>query len=211
MAELKHVGRIISTKQRCLVAYRTLPGESNQCLVIPTDTLDDAYHNAIINLVEGQSAQDAWEFADVLMRSTFSDGNNMLVWLHQNGRLLKMQTSTIEMNPSPGTTIQLSELNQLIAEQRGVTVDDLSVKPTFDEKQADEAKAATQIKETPVSAKTTSSDVTPDATAVDQTASPETQAKQYRSLADKLAKEAAQYRRLAEELVPTQKKAKTVA
>ncbi len=45
MAELKHVGRIISTKQRCLVAYRTLPGDSHYCLVIPSDSLTDAYHN----------------------------------------------------------------------------------------------------------------------------------------------------------------------
>ena len=34
---------------------------------------------------------------------------------------------------------------------------------------------------------------------------PEEQAKEYRSKADKLAKEAAQFRRLAEDLVPTKK------
>ena len=141
MAELKHVGRVISTKQRCLVAYRTLPGESSSCLVIPTDSLNDSYHNSIINLVESQAGQDSYEFADVLMRTTFTDGNNMLKWLHTNGRLLKMGTSSIEMNPSPGVTVQLSELNQIIAEQRGVSVDDLSLKPQYDEQNSAEAKA----------------------------------------------------------------------
>jgi hypothetical protein len=216
MAELKHVGRIISTKQRCLVAYRTLPGESSSCLVIPTDSLDDAFHNAIINLVEGQSAQDAWEFAELLMRSTFPDGSNMLVWLHQNGRLLKMGTSTIEMTPSPGVSVQLSELNQLIAEQRGLTVDQLAVKPTFDEKQATQAKDAAEVKELAKvekldeSVKITSASVTPDAV-LDSNASPEEQAKFFRSQADKLAKQAAEMRRKAEELVPTQKKVKATA
>ena len=194
MAELKHVGRVISTKQRCLVAYRTLPGDSSSCLVIPTDSLSDSYHNSIINLVEGQAAQDANEFADVLMRSTFTDGSNMLIWLHQNGRLLKMGTSQIEMVPSPAVSVQLSELNQIIAEQRGVSVDDLAVNQTFDETQASKNKT----------------EATPTAEVIDTTVptsfdSPEAEAKFYRSQADKLAKEAAAFRRKAEELVPTKK------
>ena len=127
MAELKHVGRIISTKQRCLVAYRTLPGDSHFCLVIPTDSLSDAYHNSIINLVETQAAQDSYEFAEVLMRNYFSDGNNMLKWLHSNGLLLKMATSSIEMCPTTSITVQLSELNQIIAEQNGVSLDELAL------------------------------------------------------------------------------------
>lgn len=220
MADLKHVGRVISTKQRVLVAYRTLPGDSGHCLVIPTDSLSDSYHNSIINLVEGQAAQDANEFAEVLMRSTFTDGSNMLVWLHTNGRLLKMGTSSIEMVPSPAVSIQLSELNQIIAEQRGVAVDDLAVNPNFEERDSAAVKEVAKLKEaTPVAndaAKTTSasinSDATPTAEIVDVAVagpndSPEATAKMYRSQADKLAKEAAHFRRLAENLVPTKKKA----
>jgi hypothetical protein len=220
MADLKHVGRVISTKQRVLVAYRTLPGDSGHCLVIPTDSLSDSYHNSIINLVEGQAAQDANEFAEVLMRSTFTDGSNMLVWLHNNGRLLKMGTSSIEMVPSPAVSVQLSELNQIIAEQRGVAVDDLAVNPNFEERDSAAVKEVAKLKEaTPVAndaAKTTSasinSDATPTAEIVDVAVagpndSPEATAKMYRSQADKLAKEAAHFRRLAENLVPTKKKA----
>jgi hypothetical protein len=200
MAELKHVGRVISTKQRCLVAYRTLPGDSSSCLVIPTDSLSDSYHNSIINLVEGQAAQDANEFADVLMRSTFTDGSNMLVWLHQNGRLLKMGTSQIEMVPSPAVSLQLSELNQIIAEQRGVSVDDLAVHQSFDEAKAAKAKEAAIAEATPTAEVVSTVDTTP--VSFD---SPDAEAKFYRSQADKLAKEAAAFRRKAEELVPTKK------
>jgi hypothetical protein len=198
MAELKHVGRIISTKQRCLVAYRTLPGDSHYCLVIPTDGLSDAYHNSIINLVETQAAQDSYEFAEVLMRNYFSDGNNMLKWLHSNGLLLKMATSSIEMCPTTSITVQLSELNQIIAEQRGVSVDDLSIPPSSDESKVIEAKKEAAKEATLVT------DNIETATAVDLN-DPVATAKHYRSQADKLAKEAAQFRRMAEELVPTKK------
>ena len=196
MAELKHVGRIISTKQRCLVAYRTLPGDSHYCLVIPTDGLTDAYHNSIINLVESRAAQDAYEFAEVLMRNYFTDGNNMLKWLHANGLLLKMATSSIEMCPTTSITVQLSELNQIIAEQRGVSVDDLAIPPSSDETKVIEAKKE--------AAKEASSATIEPVKAVDLN-DPEATAKHYRSQADKLAKEAAQFRRMAEELVPTKK------
>jgi hypothetical protein len=202
MAELKHVGRIISTKQRCLVAYRTLPGDSHYCLVIPSDSLTDAYHNSIINLVESQAAQDSYEFAEVLMRNYFSDGNNMLKWLHANGLLLKMATSSIEMCPTTSITVQLSELNQIIAEQRGVSVDDLAIPPSNDESKVIEAKKAS-IKEASLATPTA---VVEESKTVDLN-DPIATAKHYRSQADKLAKEAANFRRLAEELVPTKKKA----
>jgi hypothetical protein len=199
MADLKHVGRVKSTKTRCLVAYRTLPGDSSNCLVILSDQLSDGYHNSIINLVEGHAAQDANEFAEILMRSTFTDGQNMLVALHTAGKLIKMSTSDIEMIPNMQTAVLLSELNQVIAEQRGVAVDDLALIPTYNEKAATDAKAAMITAEvvTPVVQETV--------TELPSDATPEAQAKHFRSQADKLAKQAAEMRRKAEELVPTKK------
>jgi hypothetical protein len=198
MAEIKHVGRVIATNKKCLVAYRTLPGDASFCLIIPTENLPDIYHDAIINLVESQTGQDANEFADALARSQFPDGNNMLRSLHGSNRLIKAPTSAIEMLPAPGTSIVLSELNQMIAEMRGVTVDDLSIKESF-EKKVEEPKATATVKETPaiVNAKVIPTTFE----------SPEAEAKFYRSQADKLAKEAANFRRKAEELAPTKKKA----
>lgn len=195
MSELKHVGRVIATNKKCLVAYRTLPGDANFCLIVPTENLPDIYHDAIINLAESQTGQDAYEFAEALDRTQFPDGGNMLRGLHATGRLVKVPTNSIEMVPSPGTAIVLSELNQIIAEQRGLTVDSLSIKENFAEKLAEkpvvEAKATATVETVQ---------------AVDLT-DPTATAKHYRSQADKLAKEAANFRRLAEELVPTKKKA----
>lgn len=206
MAELKHVGRVKATNKKCLVAYRTLPGDAHHCLIIPTENLPDSYHDAIINLVESGSGQDSYEFADALDRNQFPDGSNMLRNLHSSGRLIKAPTSDIEMTPTLQYSVLLSELNQIIAEQRGLAVDDLSLKADLDEKMAKEKKAEEKKAEEAAVKETTT--VTDDESLSIKTvdADPEVAAKQYRSAADKLSKQAAQYRRLAEELVPTKKK-----
>jgi hypothetical protein len=190
--ELKHIGRVRTTKKKCLVAYRTLPGDAHYCLIVPTENLPDSYHDSLINLVENPSGQESYEFAEALMRSTFPDGSNMLAALHTQGRLIKVPTSDIEMTPTTSYSITLSELNQVIAEQRGIAVDDLSIKPGISE----EAK--------PVAVPSVAEPV--DVTVSQENDTPEIVAKRYRSQADKLAKEAAAFRRLAEELVPTKKK-----
>lgn len=202
--ELKHVGRVRATGKRCIVAYRTLPGDAHYCLIVPTEGLDDSYHNAIINLVESPAGQQSYEFAEAMARTQFPDGSTMLPALHVQGKLIKVATDQIEMIPVPGTSIILSELNQLIAEQRGVAVDDLAIKPGSNDKV--EVKEVGEVKEVPVEAKTTSASVnTPEQPIVTPTGTIEEQAKFYRSQADKLAKEAAAMRRKAEELVPTKK------
>lgn len=125
---LNHVGRIRTTKKKCLVVFRTLPNESNYCLVVLTENLSDANHDALINLVESNAAQSAGEFGEVLARHRFPDGSLMLSALHVQDRLIKVPTDQVEMTPTTANTVVLSELNQLIAEQRGVTVGDLAVK-----------------------------------------------------------------------------------
>ena len=190
--ELKHVGRVIATNKKCVVAYRTLPGEAYSCLIVPTENMPDIYHDALINLVESGTGQSAYELAEALDRTQFPDGSRMLPWLHANNRLIKAPTQAIEMTPVPGSGILLSELNQIIAEQRGVSVDDLSLKSNVAEAKKTE---------------TTTEDVKPIVTSnIELT--PEAQAKQFRSDADRLSKQAAELRRQAEALSPTVKKTK---
>ena len=200
MAELKHIGRVQATNKKCLVAYRTLPGDAYSCLIIPTENLPDAWHDALINLVESPAGQAAYEFAEALDRTQFPDGSRMLPALHGAGRLIKAATSAVEMNPTTSVSILLSELNQIIAEQRGVSVDNLSIQDTG--AKAEDATPAPAKKEAKVES------VTTEITVADPTSftSKEEEAKFYRSKADKLAKEAAAFRRKAEELVPTTKK-----
>jgi len=195
--ELKHVGRVIATNKKVLVAYRTLPGDAHHCLIVPTENLPDIYHDALINLVESPAGQEAYEFAEAMDRTQFPDGSRMLPALHASGRLIKAPTASIEMTPTTGYSIVLSELNQVIAEQRGIAVDDLSLKDSFEEKKQDATPSATVEQVVSES----------DTTVAGPNDTPEATAKMYRSQADKLAKEAAKFRRMAEELVPTKKKA----
>lgn len=203
MADLKHVGRVKATGKKCLVAFRTLPGDAYNCLIVATENLPDEYHDAIIRLVESSAGQDANEFGEALGRTNFPDGSIMLAKLHVSKRLVKVPTDQIEMTPTPTVSIMLSELNQIIAEQRGVAVDDLSLKSSVPENvEVQEVGTVTEMPAEQSSvAKTTSSSAVESADL-----SVEDQAKKYRSEADRLAKEAAKFRRLAEELVPTKKK-----
>lgn len=217
MVNLKHVARIKATGKRALVAFRTLPGDANYCLIVPTEQLDDSYHNAIINLVESNAAQSAYEFAEALDRTQFPDGSRMLPSLHAKGLLVKVATDQVEMIPNMNTSILLSELNAQIAANLGVAIDDLHIKPTGQNKA--EVTEVARVKDLVESkddvTRTTSGSVSGDDQPVVEAKSiteepltfesAEAEAKYYRSQADKLAKQAAQFRRQAEDLVPTKK------
>lgn len=195
MRELKHVGRSVANGRKVLVAYRTLPGESDSCLVIPTESLSDPQHDAIITLVESSAAQNAYEFAEVLARSQFPDGSIMLANLHVNKKLTKVRTDAIEMTPTFQAAIRLDQLNAIIAEQRGVSVNDLAI---ISEKGTTEVQTIAEVSTVPKSM------LEENLVPLDD----ESLAKKYRSDADRLAKEAAHYRKLAEELVPSKRKKK---
>lgn len=209
MADIKHVGRIKSTGRKCLVAFRTLPGDAYSCLVIDTASLKDEQHNSLIQLVESPAAQNAFEFHEVLARAKFPDGSTMLPSLHVQGKLLKVGTGDIEMTPNFQTSINLGELNQLIAEQKGITVSDLAVQNPNQQPSNVEVKEIAQVKDISPVAKTTSQSVneqpvsTPTLDTLKMT--PEQQARHFRSEADKLSKLAAEMRRQAEALVPIKK------
>ena len=199
MADIKHVGRILTTGRKCIIVYRTLPGDAFNALIIPTESLSESYHDALINLVDSTSAQGSNELSEVLARALFPDGSTMLPSLHAKGFLVKVPTAQISVTPNPSVSIPLSELNQQIAEQLGVSVQDLSIKSP------NSKNPNTEVKEI-----ATATDISPkqeiDITG-SQDLSDEDLAKKYRSDADRLSKEAAQLRRLAEDLVPTKKKA----
>lgn len=190
MPSLKHIGRIKSSKRSLVVPYRTIPGDPYSCLVIFVDTLSSDEHDSMMRVVESTAGQQSYELAEIMNRSFLPDGRNMLSGFYKTGKLQKISTSDVEMVPDTRSSIMLDELNELIASQRGVSLEELSLKP--DNASTVEAKK----------------DVAPAAESVvsEQPLSDEDLAKKYRSDADRLSKEAANLRRLAEELVPTKKK-----
>ena len=106
-----------------------IDGDAFSALIIMTESLSESYHDSLINLVESNAAQANSELSEVLARAVFSDGSTMLPSLHVKGLLTRVSTAAVEMTPNSSVSILLSELNQLIAEQRGVSVQDLALQP----------------------------------------------------------------------------------
>jgi hypothetical protein len=202
MNDYKHIGRIKSNGKKCIVVFRTLPGDAFNCLAILTESLTPSYHDALFSVLEGNASQNANELSEVLARTVFSDGTTMLPSLHNQGLLVKIPTDKIEMTPNTTVVVNLAELNQMIAEQKGVSVQDLW--PVAEVKDIATVRdiSPEKVPEDTTFAKTTSSSINESVEAL----STDQLAKKYRSDADRLSKEAANLRRMAEDLVPTKKK-----
>jgi hypothetical protein len=182
---LKHVGRMVNNKRKVIVAYKVVPNEPENAIIVTTENLEAADHDSLIKLVESPAGQEADDLATVMARTKLSDGSNMLARFHTTGKMVKVPTTDVEMIPNNNTTIKLSELNEAIAEQRGVSVADLAVMGAT-------PAATNETVEVPAT--------------TDGVLTDEELAAQYRSQADTMFKEAKRLREQAEELSPTKKK-----
>jgi hypothetical protein len=204
---LKHVGKVKNTGSKILVVFRTLPGESNTALVLPTATLPDIYHNSIMELVETDMAQQSYELGEIMFVRSFPDGRNMLQAMQLDGRLQKVATDNITMTPTPVSEMPLDQLNVLIAEQKNCTIDDLcTFVKGYKKDDAAEVQTAATVDEVklaePVKPLQASNTEPLTDTAI---------AKSYRSQADALYKEAALLRKQADELDPPKRKSAKVS
>jgi hypothetical protein len=192
---LKHTGRLKANQRKVVVAYKVVPGEPENCVVITTENLGADQHDTLMRTLESSSGQEAFEFATVMQRTYLPDGRNMLAAFHTQGKMVKMPTNQIEMTPDRNSVILLSELNDIIAQQRGVTVGDLAISDGSGTKKA----ASKEVIADPV---------TPVASTDNAVLSDDEIAAKYRSDADRLFKEAKRLREQADEISPTKKKTK---
>lgn len=194
MAALKHVGRVAANQKKVGVVYRTVPGEAESCLVVLTETLNAEEHDSFMKVIESNAGQTAIELADAMNRATLPDGRNMFQCFHKFGKIQKMASKLIEMTPDMQSNVNLAELNQLIANQKGITIHELA-----GGKQPEPTQPASDVY---------TSESTAQEYADTGVLSDDHLAAQYRSQADALFKEAKALREQAEELVPTKRKTK---
>jgi hypothetical protein len=196
MQTLKHVGKVKNTGAKVAVIFRTLPGESNTALILPISQLPDSYHDALMQLIETEQAQQAFELGEMMFVRMFPDGRPMLQAMQADKRLQKVSTDLIIMTPTASNEVPLDQLNILIAEQKNCAVDELY---TFVKgapaKNSEKAKAIVDAP-TPVAAQAKTNEVLTD----------QDIAKSYRSQADAMYKEAARLRKQADDLDPPKKK-----
>jgi len=180
-----------NNKRKVVVAYKVVPDDEHNCIVITTENLMAEEHDALIKLVESAAGQQAEDLATVMSRTPLPDGRNMLASFHHTGKMVKVPTNTVQMTPTANDHIMLDELNDLIASQRGVTLRELAMLNPSKADRKDNVVAPTN-----------------DAMSLDAPAvlTDEQLATQYRSQANAMYKEAKRLREQAEELVPTKKK-----
>lgn len=185
---LKHVGKMKNNGAKIVVAYRTLPGDHTHALVIGTGNLGSDYHDDLMSIVQSSEGQQAFELAETLAVRNFRDGSNMLQWFHSRGHLKKVPTEGVIMTPTPQASVALNELNELIAKDKGITVEDLAMTDGKGKPAEKKAKTVTETVEVKPAAEMTPAEM--------------------RSRADALFKEAQVLRKKADEIDPPKKKAK---
>jgi hypothetical protein len=196
---MKHVGKMKNNGARIVVVFRTLPGDPYNALVVGTGSLGESYHDSLMSLIQSDSGQQSYELGEILSVRKFPDGNNMLSYLHSLGLLKKVPTAGVLMTPTTTTSVPLDELNVLIAEQKGISLEDLPLR--------EDGSQGTPKKKNDV-ARTTSDSVN----ASEENSHVSNEAltpAQMRSRADKLFKEAQVLRKQADELDPPKSKSKS--
>ena len=190
---MKHVGKMKNNGAKVVIAYRTIPGDPYSALVVGTQQLPDSYHDSLMSLVESDAGQQADELADVMSVRRFPDGSNMLQFVHANGLMKKVPTNAVLITPDTKSAIPLDELNNIIAQQKGVQLEDLAVKD------GSNSTVPTIVEKTEEAPTSSSEEVVVESTA-------NLTPTELRSRADALYKEAAKLRKQADEIDPPKSK-----
>jgi hypothetical protein len=80
--------------------------------------------------LESSEGQASFELGTYLARQKFSDGVDMLAFLHLQRYIKKMSTKDIIVTYGPGEEgkISLDKLNEMIAADMNISVDELAIK-----------------------------------------------------------------------------------
>jgi hypothetical protein len=113
---IKHVGK--HGDRKVAIIFREVPGEEHMCLVVYTETLPVAMHDAMIRAIESPSCQTSENLGDALFRELFSDGRPMLQTLHAEGMLKKVQTKQVVVTPNPSSHVNLEEMNDILRKMK---------------------------------------------------------------------------------------------
>ena len=106
---MKHVGSY--GEKPCVVVFREVPNEPDNCLIVESASLDDSKHDDLMNIVASLEAQESNNVSEVLSRRQFSDGTNILNDLHFSKKLIKVPVDMVFLTPTPSQKISLQEVN----------------------------------------------------------------------------------------------------
>ena len=126
----KHIGELQLDHTPVVILFRTVPGQPEQCLIVGPKFLPDIYREVLMRTVENSDAQSSFELGVYLSNQKFADGDKMLAYLHYGNYIKKFFTKDVIVTYGPGKEgkISLDKLNELIAKDMGVSLNELSVK-----------------------------------------------------------------------------------
>lgn len=124
----KHMGRLASTGKKVAVIFRHIYDEDGKVsddthsLVVDTDALPNLWADSFMDAVRSSEGQDTIDFFNVATRKTLPDGRFILPALVQEGRMIKVRSNDVIMEPDNNVRIPLDELNrQLVKVASGAT------------------------------------------------------------------------------------------
>lgn len=106
---MKHVGRY--GDKRCVVVFREVPNEPENCLIVLSDSLPELEHNDFMEVISSLEAQGTGDISNVLNRRQFTNGENMLNYLHFNKKITKVPVGQVNLTPTATDVIPLADVN----------------------------------------------------------------------------------------------------
>jgi len=111
MSIKKHIGKVVSTDQRCVVVFMRLPDAEDKALIINTESLQPYYEQILMEVVNSPEGQQAGNLADVLSRRMVQQtGRTILEEFHNRGLMRAELVSNIVMLPRPNMPMPLADI-----------------------------------------------------------------------------------------------------
>jgi hypothetical protein len=106
---MKHVGKY--GEKKCVVVFREVPDEPENCLIVLSDSLPELEHNDFMEVIGSLEAQGTGDVSNVLNRRQFTNGENMLNYLHFNKKITKVPVGLVSLTPTSTDVIPLADVN----------------------------------------------------------------------------------------------------
>ena len=87
---MKHVGT--HGQKPCVVVFREVPNEPDNCLIVETGTLEDQKHDDLMNVVQSLEAQESNNISEVLSRISISNIPPPLLFIFELIELLSFKS-----------------------------------------------------------------------------------------------------------------------
>ncbi len=122
----KHIGKIRSTDQRCVVVFMSLPDKPESALIINVESLSERYEQLLMEVVNSPEGQQGNDLASTMTRRIVPEtGRTVLEEFHNRGFMRAESVDNILMMPKPNQPFPLRDiLTQMGVIKNGTTAEE---------------------------------------------------------------------------------------